>query len=177
MLKKVLEKSSNKIVFNAETVQIKQDISQLVEVTARNTASDSLANFRAKRIICSVPITLVEKIHFQPGLPIKKLNVIRAFKMGHYGKVILTFKSPFWREKGFSGEIHSDGSQRLINADFGTKRPKMGPINYAIDATTYENHAALVVFLAGQSLVEWSGKKEDFFLRNFNLTALSCARK
>jgi monoamine oxidase len=160
LLANVVENSSNKIIFNAETTEIKQN-DLFVEVTVKDTTSNKLSSYRAKKIVCSIPINLYDKIDFSPDLPCHKWNVYRSCRMGNFGKFIVTYKRPFWRENGYSGEVVSDGSVLLLknvdNKNESVRRPLMGPINCIFDATTAQNDAALAGFLAGETLVQWFG--------------------
>jgi hypothetical protein len=75
--------------------------------------------------------------------------------MGNYGKFIVTYKSTFWKTKGLSGEVVSDGSICLTKNDH--QMPIKGPISAMFDATNEHDDAALVGFLAGDGVVDWIG--------------------
>lgn len=156
LLDNVLENNSNKIIFNAELVEIKQDDN--VEVKVKDTTTGSFKTFTAKKCVSAIPINLLEKVDFTPALPLYKTNVFNSSRMGNYGKCIITYKTTFWRTHGFSGEVVSDGSIIHLKSNEANKEmPKIGPITCIFDATTLDNHPALVVFLAGDTLVQWFG--------------------
>lgn len=158
MLEKILENSSaNKIVFNAETIEINQD--ELVEVKVRDTVSGRLSSYKAKKMVSAVPVNLISKIDFRPHLPMHKTNVLGSIRIGNYGKVIITYKNAFWKTNGFSGEVVSDGSSVILKNEIDANIPTRGPISVMYDASTNEGHAALVAFLAADGLVQWFGKR------------------
>jgi monoamine oxidase len=65
-------------------------------------------SYNAKRVILAIPPVLVAHIEFTPGLPIRKTQLIQKMSMGIVGKVFGVYEKPFWREKGFSGQVVAD---------------------------------------------------------------------
>ena len=57
----------------------------------------------------------------------------------------------YWREAGYSGEVVSNGGRALLDC-------KSGPISIVYDGTTHNQVAALVGFIAGNSVIEWDEK-------------------
>ena len=109
-------------------------------------------------MISSIPINQYSNVKFEPELPYFKRNVFKFMQMGNYIKFIVTFKSAFWRLKGFSGEVVSDGSVVSLNGD---NAPTMGPIACLFDATTYDDEPALVGFVAAKAAVQWLDRSEN----------------
>lgn len=138
-------------------IEINQEIADFVELKYKNTGSDSFNIVKAKKVVCSSPINLIGKIDFTPHLPHFKKNFINSCRMGNYGKFIITYRKAFWQANGFSGEAVSDGSVTWTKND-NKQMPTIGPITCIFDATTYDDHAALVGFLAGDALVQWFGE-------------------
>jgi monoamine oxidase len=159
LLASVLEESSsNRILFNMEIIGIKQT-DDLVEVEVKDTkSSNQILSFKAKKVVCSIPVNLYDRVDFSPDLPSYKWNVIRSSRIGNYVKFIVTYKRAFWRENGFSGEVLSDGSI-IVGKTKGESRfsPKIGPINSMFDATNLDNNAALVGFCVADAAVQWLG--------------------
>jgi monoamine oxidase len=84
-----------------------------------------------------------------PSMPLYKLNLFDSCKIGHYLKFLVTYKTLFWRQNGFSGLVASDGS--IICNSFETagrniQKPKKGSISVVYDACTDDGEAALVGF-------------------------------
>ena len=67
----------------------------------------------------------------------------------------------YWREAGFSGEVVSNGGRPLLDC-------KSGPISIVYDATTHNQVAALVGFIAGNQVVEWDKKTVSLSVTLFN---------
>ena len=65
--------------------------------------------FTAHRVIVTVPATLCSRIQFSPPLPALRDQLGMRMPMGCVIKCIIRFDRPFWRERGYSGEIVSDG--------------------------------------------------------------------
>jgi hypothetical protein len=65
-------------------------------------------------------------------------------------KIIFKIKA-FWRQKGYSGEVISDGSilefEKNNLSQEKKKTPKLGPICVLFDATTINQEPALGLFL------------------------------
>ncbi|KAL0934553.1 flavin containing amine oxidoreductase [Colletotrichum truncatum] len=80
------------------------------------TIQTSKATYRARRIISAVPPPLVLKIDFEPRLPVEKITLLQNMPMGAYLKVFATYKTPFWREKGLTGE--STNPTGFLNVTF-----------------------------------------------------------
>uniref|UniRef100_A0A6B2L1Q8 Amine oxidase n=1 Tax=Arcella intermedia TaxID=1963864 RepID=A0A6B2L1Q8_9EUKA len=106
--------------------------------------------YRSKYVILAIPPTQYKSIQFEPCLPLEKQLLAEKAFMGSYLKMILLFKKPFWREKGYSGEI----TCALDESSF----PEF-PITMGFDSSQ-ENAKSwgLVVFLAGTSGLYWTQK-------------------
>lgn len=65
-------------------------------------------SFRAKRLIMAIPPVLISPIEFTPALPMNKSQLLQRLSMGIVGKVFCIYEKPFWREKGFSGQVVAD---------------------------------------------------------------------
>lgn len=68
--------------------------------------SDS--SIETRKVIISVPPTLLEKIEFSPALPLPKRTLHRKLSMGSCIKYWVAYERPFWRDKGFSGGVFRD---------------------------------------------------------------------
>lgn len=62
----------------------------------------------ARRIILAIPPVLVPEIDFQPGLPLYKTQLLQKLSMGIVGKILAVYEKPFWRSKGYSGQVVAD---------------------------------------------------------------------
>lgn len=166
LLEFILSQKPSKIIYNSELVEVNQEFTAHVLVTVRNTLTGLKEKFYCKKIISSIPVNLYKSIKFEPPLPAHKLNVFKFMQFGNYIKFVITYEKPFWRSKGYSGEVISDGSvlnhSSFWNNFFMNKKcPKIGPITCLFDATTYEGHAALVGIAAGRAAVDWSDQDTE----------------
>lgn len=64
--------------------------------------------FTCKRVITCVPPPLLDRITFDPPLPGKKQKAVSALHMGRVAKCFAVYDRPFWRGKGFSGQVVAD---------------------------------------------------------------------
>ncbi len=58
----------------------------------------------AKRAIVAVPVSLVDKITFDPLLPPARVQLQSDFGMGCVWKIWVAYDTPFWREPGYLGQ-------------------------------------------------------------------------
>lgn len=89
------------IRFNSPVIHIDWDDHEVV-------ISGEAFSIIAKKAILAIPPVLSNKIHFNPKLPIYKSQLLDKLSMGIVGKVFGIYEKPFWREKGFSGQVVSD---------------------------------------------------------------------
>ncbi len=83
------------ILTQHKAVQINQDVNG-VKVICENGQS-----FSADRLICTVPLYALQKIKWNPGLPIHQLDAIQALQYARIGKFPVLFKERFWKEENF----------------------------------------------------------------------------
>lgn len=62
----------------------------------------------ARQAIVAIPPALIKAIDFQPSLPLHKSQLLDKMSMGIVGKVFGIYEKPFWRAKGFSGQVVAD---------------------------------------------------------------------
>ncbi|KAF2454475.1 putative mao-B [Lineolata rhizophorae] len=63
--------------------------------------------FPCMKVIISVPTPLYNEIEFSPPLSTDKRELTSNTSLGCYGKYILVYSQPWWREQGFCGLAHS----------------------------------------------------------------------
>ena len=64
--------------------------------------------YPARNIIVAIPPVLISNIEFTPALPLHKTQLIDKMSMGIVGKVLGVYEKPFWRDKGYSGQVVAD---------------------------------------------------------------------
>lgn len=82
-------------------------VSSITEIEDILEVETNTRTFTAKRIISTLPPKLALKLSYSPELP---HNVLEAMEKTHTWmsnaiKVGITFKTPFWKEKGLSGTV------------------------------------------------------------------------
>jgi monoamine oxidase len=67
----------------------------------------SMATYKARHIVVTIPPSQVLQIRFSPPLTHQHRILREHMPMGSYWKYIACYKKAFWREQGFSGEATS----------------------------------------------------------------------
>jgi monoamine oxidase len=77
-------------------------------VTVQYLRHGQLHELTARRVVIAMSPPLSAKIEVVPGLSFERRQLCAAMEMGKVVKVLVAFKTPFWREDGLSGEFISD---------------------------------------------------------------------
>lgn len=106
---------SLEIEYESPVIQITQNESECQVLTKSKT-------YKCKYIINTVPRSLNKNIEYIPTLhPAKELS-FSSSKMGSVIKIIIEFSSPFWRERGYSGEIITNKNLMFLSYDASTDK-------------------------------------------------------
>ena len=92
----LLEPARPRILFNCAVTSVDWGGEGGVVVTAGGSA-----RFAAERaVIVTVPLGVLQSgaVEWTPELPTRKLEAIRRLKMGHYKKVLLTWRDCWWKQ-------------------------------------------------------------------------------
>ena len=87
--------------------------------------------------------------------------------MANLTKIYVLFKTSFWLEEGFSGEVVSNGGPSLVESC------EKGPVVIFFDATTRIGTPALVGFIGGKAADQWNSKVS--FVMGFGIHGLRVA--
>ena len=99
-----------RILLNTAVTEIDQSEGK-ASVYTRSTGTDGCSGvFFAERVVVAMHPCIAEKIRYSPLLPFWKQEALTRHSKASSIKVNILFKTPFWREKGFSGTVLSDGS-------------------------------------------------------------------
>ena len=93
----------------------------------------------ADRILLTVPPPLLSKIQFIPQLPLARRALNERMPMGGTIKCMVAYDTPFWKDRGYSGEVVADGD----------------PLTVVFDNTTEEGIPILLGFIVGQPARLW----------------------
>lgn len=95
---KIMERLGNRVKLERPVVCINQSESVKVETLNHET-------YEASYVICAVPPTLGQKIHYNPPLPPIRNQLIQRIPMGSVIKCMMYYKEAFWRKMGFCGSM------------------------------------------------------------------------
>ncbi len=106
VLEKLVEKLGvSKVNLNQQVLEIKQDNNGVQVYTQNN-------KYIAKAVIVSVPVQLVNKMQYDPILPVDMFRAFGAMQTGNAMKVQAIYDRPFWRDQNLSGNgIMFEGPQ------------------------------------------------------------------
>ncbi|XP_055944727.1 amine oxidase [flavin-containing] B-like [Argiope bruennichi] len=79
--------------------------------------------YKAKYVILACPPIIQMKIHFTPSLPPLRNQMMQRMPMGTVMKVILYYKTAFWRKKGLCGSIFIEGDEYPVYAIMDDTKP------------------------------------------------------
>jgi monoamine oxidase len=105
----------------------------------------------AKYVIVTAPPVLASQIQFEPMLPDGHVQLARQMPPGAIWRFIAVYDSPFWRDKGLSGQTIAPDSPVAVSID---QCPKPGP-----DGTP--DRGVLSCYAVGAAAVELSKLDPD----------------
>ncbi|XP_077988190.1 amine oxidase [flavin-containing] A-like [Glandiceps talaboti] len=114
------------VLLSSPVVVLKQDNNEVVAKTFEGK------NYRATYAISAVPPNLLSKMTFIPSLSASRIQLKQRIPMGCCIKTFMYYRDSFWKQKGFSGTILSDG-----------------PVLSMDDTTPDGDHPVLMSFLNG----------------------------
>lgn len=139
LAQKMADQLGDKVLLNSPVTHIEQDM-QGVTVTCPTVTC------RAKTLVVSVAPALAGRINYSPLLPHKRDALTQRMPMGSVIKIWISYSTPFWRARGFSGLFSSDVAA-------------FGP---AFDVTPPGTTAGILAgFFDARNSVEWSGRSSD----------------
>lgn len=127
------------------TIRLSQPVTNVTQTGLNKVIVTTAAGIKVScaKVILSVPSPLYQKIQFEPALSADKQEISKSSKLGDYGKCILVYSQPWWRDRGFCGL-----SQSLI-----------GPVSLTRDTSDDENEFySLTCFMVSEQSIAWSKK-------------------
>ena len=110
------------------------------------TVHSAGGTFTSRKVIITIPPTLLKRIGFSPALPQPKATLHERLSMGSSIKFWVLYKTPFWREMGLNGTILRDDA----------------PIKPVIDVTPPDQSQGLLVgFFDGDDAIEHADLPSD----------------
>lgn len=111
----------NQIRINEPVVKISQDQAGVEVTTGQNS-------YKAQFVIVAMPPYLSGRINYDPPLPATRQQLTQRFPMGTLAKIMISYESPFWREKGLAGVGMGNSQWIELFADSSDPRSGKGVI-------------------------------------------------
>ena len=118
---------TEKILLDNPVVAIEQNNNGVIVYTKHS-------KIIGKKCIIAIPPTLLQKIQFIPDLPPNKVQLNQRMPMGTAMKCFGIYKKPFWREKGFSGQVVSNDEHIQVTFDCSPHDESCGIIMAFVEA-------------------------------------------
>jgi monoamine oxidase len=101
---------------------------------------------RARRVIVAVPPTLAGRIVYNPPLPSQRDQLLQRMPMGLLMKFEAIYDTPFWRPKGLTGQVVSEG----------------GPVKVTFDVSPAGGQPGIMMgFIGGDEAQLWQNRSAD----------------
>lgn len=101
--------------------------------------------YEARFVVIAVPPAGASRIRFEPPLPAARDGLQQRTPMGAIIKAIVTYAEPFWRAKGFSGQVATDDDA----------------LGIVMDDSRDGGRGVLLAFFEGRHALEWSEKGRE----------------
>lgn len=121
-------------------------VRKIEQITGGVRVTSARGTYEASRVIVSVPTPLYNEITFDPPLPADKVEMCNTTKLGDYGKMVVFYKTPWWRASGLTG------MSQTHQGPFGVTRDS------SVDA---DGHYSLTCFMVGRPARVWSEKSPE----------------
>ena len=74
-------------------------------------------SFTARDVVVAVPPRVVDAITFEPALPEWRSDLVKGVPPGNVIKAALVYDTPWWRERGMSGQVGTDAGPLRVMSD------------------------------------------------------------
>jgi monoamine oxidase len=122
---------SQSIAFRMAAAELKKRIflghpvSRIAQGAGRVRVECDGLTLHGKRAIVAVPPALAGRIDYSPILEFQRDQLTQRLGMGALTKVAAVYETPFWRDKGLTGQILNTGG--LVSATFDDSPPSGKP--------------------------------------------------
>ncbi len=99
--RRMAEELGDRVILNSAVLKIAQDADG-VRLTTET------GEYTARFVIVAAPPGPIARIAFEPHLPAARDGLHQRMPMGTIIKAIVAYREPFWRTKGFSGQVATD---------------------------------------------------------------------
>ena len=101
LAERIAEAFSTSVRLNCAVKSVRQD-GKTMRIIGENF------EYTCRQVIIAIPPVLISQIDFSPALPLQKQQLLQKLSMGIVGKIFGVYDKPFWRDKGFSGQVVAD---------------------------------------------------------------------
>jgi monoamine oxidase len=119
----MISEGAQRLVKNIATpfedrIMINHAVKTIHELPEGCTIGGENFEIKAKKVIVAIPPVLAANIHFYgPKFPERRTKLLPLLKPGKPIKCFAIYETPFWRDKGFSGQITSDHPFFILSYD------------------------------------------------------------
>lgn len=122
-----------------EHIKLNEPLRKLEQNEKGITAFTDNLQIEAQKCILAIPPVLINQIQFSPILPQQKAQLYQRLPMGAAMKVYAIYPTPFWRKKGFSGQIVSDEYPVKVTFDVGHGDDDLGVLLVFVEGNDARN--------------------------------------
>lgn len=124
-----------------DAVQLSQPVRALQQTSEHVELITDQGTHRAKRVIFAVPPTMLLRVTQEPLLPGWRDQLLQRLPQGAVIKCMAMYETPFWRERGLSGQATSE----------------VGPVRLTFDnSVPGSSKGVLMGFIEGDEARQWS---------------------
>ncbi len=123
-----------------EAIKLGQAVRRIEQGESGVQVHTDQGRWRARYVIVAMPPSMAQAIAFEPGLPPARRELQAQARMGRYAKVVLSYEQPFWRTRGYAGDVGS----------------LPGPVMASYDDSSPDGGPALLGFIGGGAERAWS---------------------
>ena len=129
-----------------DVLELEAPVASIAQDARGATVLAPSGSWRAERVIVTVPLPLSARIAYEPALPPARDALAQRSPMGSVIKYFVAYREPFWRRRGWSGEVTTD-------------RP---PTSGFYDASPPDASVGLLVgFIEGDDAIALTGRPSD----------------
>lgn len=81
-------------------------------------------DFEADRVICTLPLKVLDQVVFDPELPMAKKEAVKDVPCMHFTRTFLQMEKPFWLKENLSGMAYTDLPVGQVNPYLSPNNPE-----------------------------------------------------
>jgi monoamine oxidase len=133
---RVASELGDRVVLGAPVTRITRSSSNVTVVAGGLVAT-------GQRVIVAIPPTLAGRIHYEPRLPPARDQLMQRMPQGKLMKFEAVYDTPFWRDKGLTGQTVSE----------------LGPVKVTFDASPDSGQPGIMMgFIGGDEARAWDDR-------------------